>query len=190
MKKLLSLLLILCLLISMVGCGTGTQETDMEQPTQQPVKDQPSEAFQPGEEAKPTEETLPAEEVKKDGEEQKGNLIPGGSFDESNSMWGIYTESGGSASYAVKDGQMEVVIERTGRVKHAVQIYCDGFKVFQNAVYKMAFDIKSTIDRTIEWRIQLNGGDYHAYAGEGSLPVTTEMQHFEFTFTMKEPTDL
>jgi len=95
MKKLLSLLLILCLLISMVGCGTGTQETDMEQPTQQPVKDQPSEAFQPGEEAKPTEETLPAEEVKKDGEEQKGNIIPGGSFDESNSMWGIYTESGG-----------------------------------------------------------------------------------------------
>lgn len=186
MKKFLSLFLILCLVLTITGCGTENQETV----TEQPAKEQPSETVQPGNEGKPTEEVTPTEKTPLIEEDQKGNLIPGGSFDESNNMWGIYTESGGIASYTVKDGQMEVAIEKTGRVKHAVQIYCDGFRVFQNALYKMSFDMKSSVDRTIEWRIQINGGDYHAYAGEGSLPVTTEMQHYEFTFTMEEPTDL
>ncbi len=180
MKKFLSLLLVLCLLLSMTACGTGNQET---------VNEPPSETVQPTEEVKPTEEGPPTEEVQQPEEDKKGNQIPGGNFDEANNLWGLYMESGGKADYAVKDGQMEVSIEKTGTVKHAVQIHCDGFKVFQNAEYKLTFDIKSSVDRTIEWRVQLNGGDYHAYAGEENIPVTTEMKHFEYTFTMEEASD-
>ena len=86
-------------------------------------------------------------------------------------------------------GQLEISIKKTGRVKHAAQVYCDGFEILENGVYKIAFDISSTVPRTVEWRIQLNGGDYHAYATEENIKINSETMHYEYTFTMEEPSD-
>ncbi len=197
MKKLWSLLLVVCLILSVTACGSenrGTaaeqQETQAEaQPEGQQTQGQAADTAQPAEEVKPPEEAQPTETVQLTEEEQKGNLMPGGYFNQADQRWGLYKESGGEASTAVKDGQLVVDIQKTGTVKHAVQVYCDGFEVLKNAVYKVAFDMKSSTDRVLDWRIQLNGGDYHAYAGQEDVKVTSEMQHYEFTFTMEEPSD-
>ncbi len=189
MKRFWSLLLVVCFVLSMTACGTPNQETVKDQLEEQQTQEQPAETAQPTEEVKPAEADQPAEEVQLTEEEQKGNLIPGGYFNIADPKWGLYKESGGTGATALKDGQMEVQIEKVGTVKHAVQVYCDGFEVLQNAVYKVTFDMKSTVDRTMDWRIQINGGDYHAYTGQEDLPVTAEMKHYEFTFTMAEATD-
>lgn len=189
MKKFWSLLLVVCLVLSMTACSTGNQGTDSEQPGEQPGQEQPADAAQPVQEVKPPEEAPPAEEVQLTEEEQKGNLIPGGYFNKIDYKWGLYKESGGQGATEVKDGQLVVTIDNIGTVKHAVQVYCDGFELLQNAVYKVAFDMQSSVDRVIDWRVQLNGGDYHAYAGQEDVQLTTEMKHYEFTFTMEEPSD-
>ena len=198
MKKFWSLLLVGCLVLFMTACSTGNQEAVGDQPGEQTeeqkapdqsvVTDQPGGETEPPE-AEPPEAAPPAEEVQLTEEEQKGNLIPGGYFNKIDNKWGLYKESGGQGSTAVKDGQLEVTIEKIGTVKHAVQVYCDGFEVLQNAEYKVAFDMKSSVDRVIDWRIQINGGDYHAYTGQEDVKVTSEMKHYEFTFTMEEASD-
>lgn len=189
MKKLCSLFLVVCLLLSMAACGSENQETVKEQPEEQQMAEQPVEPAKPAEEVKPVEEAPPVEEVQLTEEEQKGNLIPGGYFNKIDYKWGLYKESGGQGATAVKDGQLEVTVENVGTVKHAVQVYCDGFQVLQNAVYKVAFDMKSSVDRVMDWRIQINGGDYHAYTGQEDVKLTAEMKHYEFTFTMEEASD-
>lgn len=55
-------------------------------------------------------------------------------------------------------------------------------------MYKYSFDVHSSIDRTFEWRLQKNGGDYHAYAG-GWASAGKDTSRVEHTFTMKEATD-
>ena len=105
-------------------------------------------------------------------------------------MWGTYTESGGAGTISINsEGQLEVMIENTGSVGHAVQVHCDGFELLKNAVYEISFDISSSVDRNMEWRIQLNGGDYHAYVSDQEVDLTKDMKHFTYTFTMEEESD-
>lgn len=116
------------------------------------------------------------------------NLILTGDFENGADSWNTYLE-GGAATFGVKDGALALDITRTGRVDYGVQLYYDGFSIYENAVYEISFDVTSTIERTLEWRIQLNGGDYHAYASD-KITVGPDAQHISQTFTMGEPTDL
>lgn len=52
----------------------------------------------------------------------------------------------------------------------------------------MDFDAHASMARDLYVRIQLNGGDYHAYF-EKLISVTEENQHFSLPFMMKEATD-
>ena len=100
----------------------------------------------------------------------------------------LYTESGGAAKLSIVDGELQVDVTSAGRVEHAIQPYYDGFKLIQGVTYELSWDARSTVPRRMQVRIQLNGGDYHAYVMEIPL-VTEEMQHYAVTFTMEEPTD-
>ena len=115
------------------------------------------------------------------------NLILSGSFENGAGGWDIYLE-GGSAGFGIRDGVMNLDITGTGSVDYGVQLYYDGFSVYENGVYEIQFDVSSTVERTLDWRIQLNGGDYHAYAWD-RISVGPDMQHISQTFTMEEPTD-
>ncbi|MBH1940892.1 glycoside hydrolase family 9 protein [Mobilitalea sibirica] len=179
MKRLLKLLLVGGLILLLAACSKGETEKIPEVSVEGE-----------GMEDVLNEEDPPSDEEPVSSEENTDNLIPGGYFSELSPKWGLYEESGGSGSISVNtDGQLEVTIDNTGRVNYAVQIYCDGFELLQNAVYEIAFDIRSTIDRTLEWRIQLNGGDYHAYTSQENVAISTEMQHIVSTFTMEEASD-
>ena len=100
----------------------------------------------------------------------------------------LYKESGGQAAIGIVDGELQIDVSKIGRVAHAIQPYYDGFKLVEGVEYTLSFDTRSTLPRDFFVRIQLNGGDYHAYF-ERMVSATEEMQHFSFSFVMEEPSD-
>ena len=103
--------------------------------------------------------------------------------------WHTYSESDGTFTLAEEDGMMIAKIEEPGTKNHSCQVYRDGFSIYQNAEYQVEFDIYGDIERDYEWRIQLNGGDYHAYYKEEKAHMTTEPTHVTAVFTMYDASD-
>lgn len=121
-------------------------------------------------------------------EETDENMISDGTFDNGTGKWNTYT-NGGSAAFKVNGKkQLEVDITSVGSVEHAVQLYYDGFALETGCKYHLSFDIASDVDRVAEWRIQLNGGDYHAYASD-KINLTKDMTTIDTTFEMTEGSD-
>jgi len=96
--------------------------------------------------------------------------------------------NGGKFEMIQQDGQLVCNIEKTGSVEHGVQIYYDGFTMAKDCVYNVSFDISSTVEREVEWRVQINGGDYHAYASE-KVTIGPETKTINYEFTMAENSD-
>ena len=115
-------------------------------------------------------------------------LIANSDFAEGIGTWMMYL-NGGEGTETVTNGELVVDVTKVGELDYSVQTYVDGFALEQGCVYKMSFDVKSDIAREIEWRIQINGGDYHAYVGATDTPVTTEYTTIEYEFTMEEASD-
>ena len=96
---------------------------------------------------------------------------------------------GGACQLANEDGQLAVRIDSCGKVDYANQAYWDGFSLVQDCEYTFSFDISCDIERMADYRIQLNGGDYHAYMA-GRVQAGPQMQHVSTDFVMAEETDL
>ena len=156
-------------------------------PPSEPVTDSAAEDVTAPEEEKPQD--TPSVEDNADTENMGENLIPGGDFSEKNSAWGLYRESGGSASFTVSQGQLVLSIDSPGSVGHGVQLYCGGFEILQGGVYEFSADISSDVPRTIEWRIQLNGGDYHAYIDIDDIAIGPDTVTVSSEFVMEETSD-
>lgn len=108
-------------------------------------------------------------------------------FDDGTGAWNSYT-NGGSATLGTDDHRLAIDIKSTGDLDYGVQAYLDGFALDQGCRYKFSFDVSSTVDRTVEWRIQINGGDYHAYVSD-QIKLTKDVQHVEKEFEMTEASD-
>ncbi len=109
-------------------------------------------------------------------------------FNKNTDPWSLYLESGGSSFLANKDGKLAITILNNGTVMHAVQLYLDEVPLYTKGIYKVSFDISSTINRPIEFRIQQNGGTYQAYTLE-KIDVTKKSKRIEYEFTMEGATD-
>lgn len=169
-KRIISAMLALAMVVSLAGCGTSKTENTGEQATEVTTTQEQT-----------TEEETTEEEV------QKGNMIVNGDFSDGTSHFDTYT-NGGSCDISVSGGELKVFISKLGTVEHGVQLYYDGFALQQGSVYRLAFDVHSTLERDFDWRIQINGGDYHAYSTE-TIHVTEEPLHYETEFSMDEPSD-
>lgn len=121
--------------------------------------------------------------------EEKGeNLIQNGDFSDGLTNWMIYTNGGTAEQLVTADGEMEIKVSNPGKLEHAIQPYYDGFALDSGCVYEYSFDVHATTERTLQWRLQLNGGDYHAYVSD-VITVNEEVQHVTCTFTMEEESD-
>ncbi len=116
------------------------------------------------------------------------NMIENGDFASAEHSWGTYFEGGEGVLSVNSKGELQLDITKEGKVNWGNQISYDGFSLYKDCVYEIQFDIYSTIERDVEYRIQINGSDYHPYHIE-TLHVTPEVQHFDFTFTMEEESD-
>ena len=169
MKKFLSVLLTACMVFSITACGKTDKKTDNT----------------PDNATSEVSTTTVADNKPAD----DGNLIPGGDFSEKDSHWGTYTESGGVGDFSIGSKHLNLDVTAPGTKSHSVQVYCDGFELLQNTKYKFSFDVSSSEVRTFEWRVQINGGDYHAYAGESEIEIGPEEKSISFEFTMNEGSD-
>lgn len=132
--------------------------------------------------------TLPnglKEEVEKPDSVQ---LISNGDFENSMTNWMTFF-SGGAAGVSVSSGELGVDITNTGSLEYAVQVYQDTLELHKGDKYRISFDARSTIDRSVEVRMQINGEDYHAYTSS-IINLTGEMKTYTIDFTMEEATDL
>lgn len=116
------------------------------------------------------------------------NMIQNGDFSEDLTNWFLYTEGGSATQVVNSDGEMEIQVASPGTLEHAIQPYYDGFSLDTGCVYEFSFDVHSTVERTVQWRLQLNGGDYHAYVSD-LITINEEVQHVTCTFTMEETSD-
>ncbi len=166
-----------CVSFSING-GPPKQETPSAQGTETQVSTEPEE----------TDEKEDGE-VTKEPETKNGNLIPGGDFNASNPAWGLYMESGGSASFDVSGGKLKLHIADPGKVAHAVQLYACGFQMLEGGKYHFSCMVTSDVERTFEWRIQINGGDYHPYCSLKDVKIGPESTELTCDFTMNEASD-
>ena len=118
-----------------------------------------------------------------------GNIISNSTFESGTSGWGTYKESGGKCYLGTEDGQLALTVSSVGKLNYAVQVFYDIVPLYQNGVYRLKYDISSSVDRFIEGMIQQNGGTYQAYTWKG-LQLTTEPQTVDYEFTMEAETDI
>ena len=175
-RKVLALFLCLSLVLGMTACGNGKEEPVTPQ---EPIDTAQEETEEPA-----------AEEETEEIESLLGyNMIENGDFSSGDTgKWGTYFNGGNAVIVVDEEGRLKTQITTLGTQEHSVQIYYDGFALYTGCVYEFSFDASASAEREIEYRIQVNGGDYHAYTSEG-ITLTPETQHFDFTFTMEEGSD-
>lgn len=167
MKKILALLLAATLVFS-VGCKKDNQKDNSSSAADTSV----------------TKTTAPRPVV----EEDPNNMIKNAYLSNGDvANWNLFKQ-GGAGELKNENSELKVNVSYSGSVNYAVQIYQDGFKLDQGCKYIFKFDARSTIDRPIEARIQINGGDYHAYKLD-SFNLTSEMKTYTMEFEMTESSD-
>ncbi len=117
------------------------------------------------------------------------NLITNSTFDSGSTDWGIYKESGGTATLGTDSGRLALHITNSGKVNYAVQMYYDIIPLYQNGVYRLKYDISCTTNRFVEGMIQQNGGTYQAYTWKG-LNISPTPQSVSYEFTMEAESDI
>ena len=186
-KKTLSLLLTFVLAFSLAACTKPTVQPDPvpnpDDPGVVSVIDDPN--VTPEDPSGLSEDVLL--QIAKGLEE--GEILINDTFEEGESFaWSPYS-NGGKFTLSEENGEMLVDIEKPGTLDYSCQTYRDGFELLQDGVYVVSFDIRCDIERPMQWRFQLNGGDYHAYYMEDYVPIGPEAKTVKAIFTMDEPTD-
>lgn len=179
MKKVLAAALVAAMSLSMLGGCTDGEKEKTEEITEQT-------------EATETEQDTETEEAAEAEEEElgvsDGDIVIDLNFDDGEKGDCATYLKGGKSELSVSDGELMLDISATGSVDYANQIYYDGFKLYQGVVYEFSFDVHSTIERGLQYRLQINGSDYHAYMID-DITIGTETQHITQEFTMEEDSD-
>lgn len=116
------------------------------------------------------------------------NMINNGDFSSKTHDWHTYFEGGDGLMTVNDKGELQFDCKMVGIKEWSNQFYYDGFPLYKNCKYEMQFDCYSNVERDLGYRIQVNGGDYHAYSEE-TIHVGPEVQHFDIVFTMEEDSD-
>ncbi|HHX61260.1 MAG TPA: family 16 glycosylhydrolase [Epulopiscium sp.] len=83
----------------------------------------------------------------------------------------------------------KIEIDKGGNQNYAIQLV-QHTTVGRGRAYKLSFDAKASDNRTLNFKV--GGGEargYAVYSGDNIGALTTEIQHFEKVFTMRENTD-
>lgn len=172
------------------GCG-NTQVNEMTEVAPEPVVEETQDTAEEEAAEEPAEEEPANEDTQEENEAadtSDDNMIENGDFSEGLGVWQTYLNNG-EADLAVNDeGQLEIRIKNAGDLDYSVQAYYDGISIDQGVKYLIAFDCAVSKPRTVVWRVQVNGGDYHAYFTD-EFKATEEMEHHEYEVTMEEESD-
>ena len=191
MKRFKKASVVLCtafMALAMVGCGKSKK--DSATPTDATPADASSEdaVVSLNEEDYDWSTTEEPDTEGKGFPTEAGDVVLAFDFDDDDLHKFTTYSNGGSFHLKAKDDMMVAEITRTGSVEHGCQAYWDGFAMLQGCEYTYTFDISCDIERSIEWRVQVNGGDFHAYASD-HVKIGPEKQTITADFTMEELSD-
>ena len=176
-KRIMAIALSSFLVLGLTACGAGNAAPP-EENEEVSKEDEGGEVKEEKEEEK--EEAAPVSD--------KENMLDNGDFESGTDPWQTFCQDGECAISVNGDGELDVDIKDIGTVEHGVQLYHDGFSFDEGCVYRITFDCYSDIERPIQLRFQINGGDYHAYYME-YIDIGTSKDHYDYTFTMNETSD-
>ncbi|MDE6624807.1 MAG: family 16 glycosylhydrolase, partial [Lachnospiraceae bacterium] len=100
-------------------------------------------------------------------------LIKNGSFNAGTSGYEIYVDGSASASYVVdsqsEDNALDLTIKNTGDAEWKIQVKQSNVKLEKDKCYELKFDIKSSMDRSIQYSIQRDGSVHKKEGQDGKL---------------------
>ena len=196
LSKLLCVTLSAMLVFGAAGCGSQTEQTGQGEETQAVEADATAEEAA-GEETSAEEsssEVSQEEDLEDEDEEEEASLVTGenllsnGDFSSGKDPWSYFCQNGICDMSINSEGELDVDIKNVGTVEYGVQMFHDGFSLYEGCEYHLTFDARCDIERNLEMRFQINGGDYHAYFSD-NVAVGPETKSYEYTFTMNETTD-
>lgn len=175
-----TVLLVVLSMLTISACGKAVVTEGSSEITETTTEVEATEEEEP---------VTPAEDTEAEEKYEVGvNMLANGDFHSELAKWGTYLAKGGKATMTAPAGEGKISIQDTGKLNYSVQVYYDGFALMQGGVYEFKFDMSSEIPRSVESRIQINGGDYHAYV-DNFAEVNEEMNTYSYTFTMLEGSD-
>ena len=127
---------------------------------------------------------------------QENAMLVNGNFSSGLTGYEIYLNESASADYAVdslsEDNAFCMNISDTGNLDWMIQLKQNGISLEKGKKYRIEFDAKSTIDRTIMYALQRDGSsdnNWIPYSGTQKIDVSKEFKRYSCEFTMGEPTD-
>ena len=118
------------------------------------------------------------------------NLVQNGDFSNDKESWTWELQNTGSAEWLIEDGVSHFDISQGGDNIYDVQLRQNGIPLIQGEEYLFEFDAWADATRLIEAKVGQDDGSYTNYSKIGYTYVTTSSQHFEYSFTMEDPSDL
>ena len=127
---------------------------------------------------------------------QEDGMIVNGDFVNGMVGYEVYVNESAKATYGVDEltekSAMGFTIEDTGDQDWMIQLKQNNIKLEKNKWYKLSFNAKSDLDRTIMYALQRDGSsddDWTPYSGTQKIDVNGDYQKFECVFQMKNDTD-
>ena len=116
------------------------------------------------------------------------NQISSNTFRNNMNKWGSISKLGGKLEFRQNAGMLLTNIYQCGDVMTSNQIFCEGFELYKNGKYCLEFDISSTKERMIEYRLQKGTEDEFGYM-KSCIDVDQDITRVVKTFTMKQEHD-
>ncbi len=105
--------------------------------------------------------------------------------------WEVYDHENAHTNGSSVDGAngFKINVKNIGTEAWHVQLTNKTMKLEKGKSYKLNFDVKSSIERNIQYMIQKNGGDWATYSDAPVIGIDSEWKHVTQTFVMNNATD-
>lgn len=125
-----------------------------------------------------------------------GNYIINGDFADATDIsigegknWEFHTAGTGVGSADIKDNTLNINTKTAGDLDYSIQVFQPNVPVYQGYKYKVSFDAYADEARTMITNISAPNNGWIRYFEDTKVDLTTEKQHYEFTFDMKKKDD-
>jgi len=114
-----------------------------------------------------------------------GNKLINGTFDDDTAGWTSFFADfqGVAGSVESTEGMMKTSLSGSGTDNWSAQVDYENVAIEAGKSYRLTFDAKSTIDRSLQVTVEHKGGDYSKYLDVRKEDVTNEWRTFGYTFT-------
>ena len=117
------------------------------------------------------------------------NMVTNGNFALGKTGWTLSLANSGSATWNVANNTSSFTIANGGTYPTDIQLYQTGFRLIQGFTYTLAFDAWATRPRYIQAEVGQAVSPYLNYSVLGSTALTPVRNHFQYVFTMNQPSD-